>query len=111
MDKSILDHKKYTHINRSVQDLSQEDLPFRDIQWIHVDLNLNPKQVIKEVLRLAKKYSARLKGILFTVQVVKQDYVQYIEDFEDSFFEWGFTSVISRQVPAHKNEYIIIAKV
>lgn len=110
MDESILKNSNYTHISKSVQDLSQEDLPFRDFQWIHVDLNLNPNQAIKEVLRLSKKYSARLKGIIFTVQVVKNEYVQCIEEFEDKFFDWGFTSVYSRQVPSHKNEYIILAK-
>lgn len=110
MDESILRNSNFTHIEKPVQDLSQEELPYRDIHWVHVDLNLNPKQAIKEVLRLCKKYNARLKGILFTVQVVKTEYVKEIESFEDEFFEWGFSNVSSRQVPAHKNEYVIIAK-
>jgi len=110
VDELILSHKKFTKITKAVQDLSQEDLPYRDIHWIHADLNLNPKQAIKEVLRLSKKYSNRLKGILFTVQVVKHEYIELIEEFEDLFFDWGFTSVSSKQVPSHKNEYVIFAK-
>ncbi len=110
MSDLILKHDSYTHITKSVQDLSQEDLPYRDIDWVHVDLNLNPNQAIKEVLRLIKKYNFSIKGILFTVQVVKSEYIENLEDFEDEFFEWGFTSVFSRQVPSHKNEYIILAK-
>jgi 23S rRNA (cytidine2498-2'-O)-methyltransferase len=110
MDSIVMENSNYTHFSKAVQDLSQEDLPYRDIQWVHVDLNLNPKQAIKEVLRLCKKYSARLKGILFTVQMVKNEYVQNIEDFEDQFYDWGFTNVTSRQVPSHKNEYLILAK-
>jgi len=110
MDRLILANSNYTHISKPVQDLAQEDLPLGDIDWIYVDLNLNPNQAIKEILRLSKKYNNRLKGILFTVQIVKDEYVQSIEDFEEEFFNWGFSSVISRQVPAHKREYLILAK-
>ncbi len=101
-------HKNFTHMKRSVQDLSHEDLP-EDVRWIHADININPKQSIKEVLRLAKKYNRTLKGIIFTVQVVKMEYIENIEEFEDQFYDWGFNNIVSRQVPAHKKEYVILA--
>ena len=104
----LLKNRFYTHVKSAVQDLSQEKLP-GDIKWIHADLNLNPNQAIKEVLRLAKKYNHSLKGIVFTVQLVKIDYIKDIELFEDQFYDWGFIDIISRQVPSHKNEYVIIA--
>lgn len=107
--ESIKTHKNFKFIKSSVQDLSQEELP-EDIHWVHVDLNLNPKQAIKEVLRLCKKYNRTLKGIIFTIQVVKLDYIQNIEEFEDVFYDWGFSTTISRQVPSHKNEYVLIVE-
>ncbi len=110
MAKMIMDNTSYVHIEKPVQDLSQEELPFRDIHWVHADLNLNPNQSIKEVLRLCKKYSARLKGIIFTIPMIKMDYIEDIEELEDRFLDWGFTNVTSRQIPSHKNEYVIIAK-
>lgn len=108
MNQDVLKSDNYTHISIPVQDLSQEKLPDGDIHWVHVDLNLNPKQGIKEVLRLIKKYNFTIKGIIFTVQVVKMEYVELIEEFEDQFDDWGFNNIMSRQVPAHKNEYVII---
>jgi 23S rRNA (cytidine2498-2'-O)-methyltransferase len=110
MDDSVLDNPNFTHICKSVQDLSQEELPARDIEWVHVDLNLNPKQSIKEVLRLIKKYNFSIRGIIFTIQVIKMDHVKNVENFEDHFDEWGFTDISSHQIPTHKNEYVIIAK-
>lgn len=104
----IANHKNFSHMKKSVQDLSHEDLP-EDVRWIHADININPKQSIKEVLRLAKKYNRTLKGIIFTVQVVKMEYIENIESFEDQFYDWGFHNIISRQVPAHKKEYVILA--
>lgn len=108
--ESILSHKNFKFIKSSIQDLSQESLPDSEIHWVHADLNLNPNQAIKEVLRLCKKYNSSLKGIIFTVQVVKFEYVQHIEEFEDIFYDWGFANMISRQVPTHKNEYVLIAQ-
>jgi 23S rRNA (cytidine2498-2'-O)-methyltransferase len=109
-DKAIMTHKNFKFIKSAVQDLSQEKLPDTEINWVHADLNLNPKQAIKEVLRLCKKYNNSLKGIVFILQVVKTDYIKNIEDFEDIFYDWGFSTMISRQVPSHKKEYVLIAQ-
>ena len=105
----IIAHKNFNFIKSSVQDLSQEDLP-ENINWVHADININPNQAIKEVLRLCKKYNNTLRGIIFTVQVVKLEYIKSIEEFEDIFYDWGFSTMMSRQVPAHKNEYVLIAQ-
>jgi 23S rRNA (cytidine2498-2'-O)-methyltransferase len=108
--ESILSHKNFEFIKCPVQDLSQEKLPDGEIHWVHADLNLNPNQAIKEVLRLCKKYNRSLKGIILTVQVVNLEFIQNIEDFEDIFYDWGFSTMISRQVPSHKKEYALIAQ-
>lgn len=110
MSEQVLKHDSYTHIVASVQNLSQEDLPDIGIRWVFVDLNLNPKQSIKEVLRLCKKYNRTLKGIIINIKMIKMDYVENIENFEEHFLEWGFPDVLSTQVPAHRNEYVLIAR-
>jgi len=110
VDESILSHKNFKFIKGSVQDLSQEKLPDEEISWVHADININPKQAIKEVLRLCKKYNDSLRGIIFTIQIVKMEYIEHIEEFEDIFYDWGFATMISRQVPAHKKEYVLIAQ-
>ena len=110
MSDVVADHPHYSHLSTPVQDLSQEELPERNISWINVELNLNPKQSIKEVLRLSKKYNFTLKGIVLTVQIIKMDHVKNIENFEHHFYDWGLTQVRSCQVPSHKKEYVIVAK-
>ena len=110
VDNKILRHKNFKFIKSSVQDLSQEKLPDDKISWVHADININPHQAIKEVLRLCKKYNSSLKGIVFTIQIVKIELIQNIEDFEDIFYDWGFFTMMSRQVPSHKKEYVLIAQ-
>jgi 23S rRNA C2498 (ribose-2'-O)-methylase RlmM len=110
MDSIVMDHPNFVHIQHAVQDLSQEKLPDVKIDWVHVDININPKQTIKEVLRLIKKYNFSIKGIVFTIPIIKMDHVKNVENFEDHFFEWGFENIISAQMPSHKKEYVLIAK-
>ena len=110
MSEIVTDNPHYSHFFTPVQDLSQEELPDLDINWVNVELNLNPKQSIKEVLRLSKKYNFTLNGIILTVQIIKLDHVKNIENFENHFYDWGFTNVTSFQVPSHKKEYVIFAK-
>lgn len=110
VDDSLLEHSRFQFLRSSIQNLSQEDLPDKAVNWVHVDININPNQAIKEVLRLCKKYNDSLKGIIFTVQIVKNELIESIEEFEDVFYDWGFSSMISRQVPSHKKEYVLIAQ-
>jgi len=105
----VSNHPNYSHLSTPVQDLSQEELP-EGIRWVNVELNLNPKQSIKEVLRLCKKYNFTLKGILLTIQIIKIDHVKNIKNFENHFYEWGFKEVVSCQLPSHKKEYVVFAK-
>lgn len=109
-DRKIISNSNFRFIKSSVQNLSQEKLPDDPISWVHVDMNINPHQAIKEVLRLCKKYNNSLKGIIFTIQIVKMDLIQCIEEFEDTFYDWGFDNMVSRQVPSHKKEYVLIAQ-
>lgn len=111
MDENIMKNSRYTHHRSSAQNLSHENLTDRhNIQWVNVDMNINPKQSIKEILRLCKKFNDNLKGIIFNIPVVKKENIELIEEFEDMFYEWGFGNVTSRQIPSHKKEYVIVAK-
>ena len=110
MSDEVKRNRFFNHIKTPMQDLSHETLPDTQIHWIHADLNLNPKQAIKEVLRLAKKYSSTISGVVFTVQVVNPSTIKEIENFEDQFYDWGFSNIVSAQVPSHKKEYVIIAR-
>ena len=110
MSKEILDHKNFNHVMCSVQDLSQEELPDEKIHWAYVEININPKQAIKEVLRLIKKYNFSLKGIIFNIQMIKMDHVKNIEFYEDHLYDWGLSNLLSRQLPSHGKEYVIIAR-
>lgn len=105
-----LEHSKFTHLKFPLQDLAQEDLPNSSISWVTVDLNLNPKQAIKEVLRLSKRDTRTLKGILFTIKIVQLHHVSYIEKYKDEFLDFGAKFVKTLQLPSHRQEFLLYAK-
>lgn len=109
VDDIVYKHPKFKYIQNSIQNLTQEELPKIDIDWIFVDVNLNPKLAIKEVLRLAKMYNRNIKGIIFNISMNKIEHIGQIESYEDTLYEWGFNTVFRCQIPSHKREFSIIA--
>lgn len=104
-----LEDRNFIHLKKPLQDLSQEDLPDLAINWVTVDLNLNPKQAIKEVLRLTKRDTRTLKGILFTIKLVQLHHIGYINQYKEIFKEYGASRVMTLQIPSHKQEFLLYA--
>ena len=109
MDQICLDNERFEHLSKPIQDLSQEMLPDHNIHYITSDLNLNPKQAIKEVIRLGKKYRS-LKGILMTIKIVKPEHVGLIPEFEKMFEDAKYTEIRRVQLPSHRREFLIFAE-
>lgn len=109
MASVCINNHKFKHLKKPMQDLSQENLPDQNIDWVLVDVNLNPKQAIKEALRLSKKHAQNLKGIIFTIKVIKIDHVKNIQRYKNAFNEFGMRFVRSYQLPSDKKEFVILA--
>ncbi len=109
MDPICLDNNNFTHIKKPIQSTLWEDMPKMEVDWIASDMNINPKQAIKEVLRHAKGCHKNLKGVFMTIKMVKTDHVKLIPDFEQMFIDFGFSTVVKSQLPSHKKEFLIFA--
>ncbi len=110
MDKSCASNPNFKHLQIPVQDLSQEKLPDEAVQLITVDLNLNPKQALKEVLRLTKKHSHDIRAILFSIKIVNEFHLQKMGEYKKLFIDFGAREVIEMQLSSHKKEYLIFAR-
>lgn len=108
MDDICLDNLMYEHLSVPIQNLSQEELPDKPVHYIASDLNLNPKQAIKEVIRLSKKYRM-LKGIFMTIKLVKVEHVKLIPEFIKLFKDVGYENCTKVQLPSHRREFLIYA--
>jgi 23S rRNA U2552 (ribose-2'-O)-methylase RlmE/FtsJ len=109
MSSLCLVNRRFIHLKKPLQNLSERDLPNIPIHWITSDLNLNPKQAIKEVLRLARPHYSTLKGILMTVKMINTYSVKEIPMFEKHFTDAGFRKIKKMQLPSHKREFLLFA--
>ena len=119
MEQGLLVHAldsaplKITHPNLktivdSVQRLKIEEIA-EDTKWIVSDLNLSPKQVIHEIIRLGQQLP-KLQGIFITLKLTHIDLVarieQYVSLVEKSF---PYFHIKLCQVPSHKQETHLVA--
>ena len=108
MKNICLEHKNYTHSSKPIQNLSQEELP-EDVDYIASDLNVNPKQGIKEVIRLSKKYKNNLKGVFYTFKLIKMEHLKILAEYKEMMEGMGYSKVFFKQLPSHKRETLLIA--
>ena len=108
MDQICLSNKNFIHIKKPIQNLTHSDLEGVDFHFVASDLNLNPNQAIKEVLRLSEKFK-NLSAIFMTIKMVKTEHVELIPKFL-RYFERHFEDVKQLQLASHKREFLIIAK-
>lgn len=99
---------KITHPNLktiidSVQRIQCDDLSL-ETSWVISDLNLSPKQMIQEVLRLCKDLKS-LKGIILTLKLPKIEMVNkleyYLKLIREQFPNFQFDLL---QVASHRQE-------
>jgi hypothetical protein len=102
-----IEHPHLKTIVDSVQRLKAQEVSI-DTQWVISDLNLSPKQVINEVLRLSCDLP-KLKGVFLTLKLTHVDLVarldQYLRLMQEKFLDFDF---ILMQVPSHKQETHLI---
>lgn len=100
-------HPNLKTIIDSVQRIKPEEIPL-DTKWIVSDLNLSPKQMIQEILRLTVNLN-NVQGMMLTFKLPKAELIlkleYYIELLAKQFPHFKFTLM---QVPSHKQETHLI---
>lgn len=102
-----IEHKNLKTIIDSVQRIQNDEIPI-ETKWIVSDLNLSPKQMIQEILRLTLGLS-HIQGMMLTFKLPKPELVpkmnSYIDLLKKQFPNFTFSLM---QVPSHKQETHLI---
>jgi predicted rRNA methylase YqxC with S4 and FtsJ domains len=108
MDEICLKDNNFTHLKVPIQNLNKKDFPKLKYDWVASDLNLNPNQSIREVVRLASEFKD-VQGIFMTVKIVKPEHIEIINKFKKKFRQAGFKKIKNVQLPAHRREFLMFA--
>ncbi len=106
MDPEILRHPEFQHIQRSVNQIPREELP-DSIQWLLLDMNVEPNVSLFAVDRLASRMLNSLHGVLLTVKLNQWKFADEIPYFLEHVKAMGMVRVKAAQLAYHRQEVCI----
>lgn len=106
MDPGVLRHPEFQHIQKPVGQVPREDLP-KSIQWLVLDMNVEPNISLYAVDRLASRMKDSLLGLLLTVKLNQWKMAEEIPYFLDYVKAMGIVRPKAAQLAYHRQEILI----
>ncbi len=106
MDPIVMSHPEFKHVQRPVNQILREELP-DSVQWIVLDMNVEPNLSLYAVDRLAARMKDSLHGMLLTVKLNQWKFADEIPYFIDHVKAMGMTRVKAAQLAYHRQEILI----
>jgi 23S rRNA (cytidine2498-2'-O)-methyltransferase len=106
MDPRVLQHPEFRHIQRPVGTVLREELP-ESIQWLLLDMNVEPRISMFAVDRLASRMIDSLLGVFLTVKLNQWKFAREIPDMVAHVKAMGMTKVKVAQLSHHRQEIAI----
>ena len=106
MDPIVLRQPEFKHIQRPVGHIPREELP-ESIQWLVLDMNVEPNISLYAVDRLAARMKDCLLGVLLTVKLNQWKFADEIPYFMDHVKAMGMQRVKATQLAYNRQEILI----
>lgn len=103
MDKKVLKHKAFVHIQKPVSAVLRSDLP-ESIQWLLLDMNVAPGVSLFAIDRLASRMKDSLLGVLLTVKLNQWKLADEIPHMLAHLKAMGMIKVRAAQLSCHRQE-------
>ncbi|MCB9061556.1 MAG: hypothetical protein H6622_08550 [Halobacteriovoraceae bacterium] len=108
MNAQILENKDFHFFNLSVQEYKQDSN--NNIEILISDMNLNPKFVLKECIRISK-YLKKLKWVFITIKTTNASMLEDLELYRSLLKKIGCTEIDFLQLPYHRKEFLALGKI
>lgn len=106
MDPRILRDKNFTHFKQTVASVLREDLP-PSIQWLTLDMNVEPRISLFAVDRLIHRMSGSLLGVFLTIKLNQWKMAREIPSMIEHVRAMGFVKVKVAQLSHFRQEILI----
>ena len=106
MDAGVLAHPRFKHLATSVNRVPRESLP-ESIQWLLLDMNVDPSISLFAVDRLASRMKDTLLGVIFTVKMNDWKFAREIPHMIAHVEAMGMVRVKAAQLSLHRREIVI----
>jgi 23S rRNA (cytidine2498-2'-O)-methyltransferase len=106
MDPRVLTRPSFAHIRRPVARVLREELP-ASIQWLLLDMNVEPRISLFAVDRLATRMADSLLGVFLTVKLNQWNIADEIPSMLDHVRAMGMVRTRATQLPSNRQEIMI----
>ncbi len=106
MAPQILKHRNFFHIRQPVNSVLRETLP-ESIQWLLLDMNVEPRISLFSVDRLVSRMPESLLGVFLTVKLNQWKIADEIPQMLDHVRAMGMKKIKVAQLSHHRQEIII----
>jgi 23S rRNA (cytidine2498-2'-O)-methyltransferase len=107
MDPRVVALDGFVHIKKRLKAVPRRD--FNNIDWLFVDANVAPRQMLDDVEQLVAHKSVRLRGMLLTLKLLQWQIAAEIPTFIERVRSWGFRDVRVRQLAHNRREVCLAA--
>ena len=101
------DRPSFQHIRDVVAQVPRETLPER-VDWLLLDMNVEPRVSLFQVDRLVTRMSDSLLGVILTVKLNQWSFATEIPHWKEHLKAMGLTRVRATQLPANRREICLV---
>jgi 23S rRNA (cytidine2498-2'-O)-methyltransferase len=106
MAPHVFQNPNFKHIRRPVAQVPREELPEK-VQWVLLDMNVEPNISLYAVDRLATRLMDSLHGVFLTVKLNQWAFADEIPYFMEHVKAIGMVRVKAAQLAYHRQEILI----
>ena len=104
---AIQNHPRFTHIRSRIKDVKRS--LFRDVRWVTADMNVAPNYTL-DVLEEIVTHTSSLRGLLFTLKLIRWELADGLPALLDRIRTWGFSDVRAKQLTFNRQEVMVACK-
>ncbi len=101
------DRPYFQHIRDVVAQVPRESLPER-VDWLLLDMNVEPRVSLFQVDRLVTRMPESLLGVILTVKLNQWSFASEIPHWKEHLKAMGLTRVRVTQLPANRREVCLV---
>ncbi len=109
MHESVRGNRRFTHIKKSIADVSREELPDR-VNYLLFDINAEPRVTLSYAEKIVPTLKPHLKAAILTLKLNQWKLAEEISYYLRRIEMMGFTYVTAAQLSNHRKEFVAIAR-
>jgi len=104
---AVQNHPRFTHVRRRIKDVKRS--VFRDVAWITADMNVAPNYTLEVLEEIVSQVSS-VRGVLFTLKLIRWNLADALPVLLDRIRTWGFSDARVKQLVFNRQEVMAMCR-